>query len=248
MNNPFETYEQIIQTWQDHDYTKLESIPVDKSLLPLKLFLLSRDTEAQELLTDAEDQSLRSIDKAFLLEAKLVSFPFDSSTTQEVELANEIIALFDRAYFANITLANNYENKKEFLPAIPAYQKAITIAPNSDKVVADLIYTCIMAEQPNEAHPYDGLIKPRYERIIAVSGLLGLSSAYRKVALAAIFAVISLFYPYSLILFIPMLAFFSKGYLDGRKTENRLIKFISIQYAAYLAGFTLLSLFIHFVL
>ena len=247
MNNPFEAYEQMIQSWQDREYAKLEQISVDDSLLPLKLFLLGHDDEAQESLSDIEDQFLGNTDSAFVLEAKLVSVPFDPSTTAEVDLAKEITSLYDRAYFANITLANDFINHDEPLKAIPHYQKAIIVAPHSEKIISDLVYICILAERPNEEHSYHKLLKLRIEKIFAEVGLLGLSTKLRKVALWVLLGLLSLRI-YSLIVFIPLLAFFAYGFVKYRKTDNRLIKYVSFQYLIYLGIFTLLSLFLHFIL
>lgn len=247
MNNPFEAYEQMIQSWQDREYAKLEKIGVDSSLLPLKLFLLGRDAEAQEALTDVENQFLGNTDSAFILEAKLVSTPFDPSTTAEVDLAKEIISLYDRAYFANITLANDYINRDEPAEAIPYYHKAIIVAPHSEKIISDLVYICILAERPKEEHSYHKLLKLRIEKIFAEVGLLGLSTKVRKVGLWVLLGLLSLRI-YSLIVFIPLLAFFGYGYIKYRKTDNRLIKYVTFQYLIYLGIFTLLSLFLHFVL
>ncbi len=247
MNNPFEAYEQMIQSWQDHEYAKLEKIGVDDSLLPLKLFLLGRDAEAQDALSNVEDQFLGNTDTAFILEAKLVSVPFDPSTTAEVDLAKEITSLYDRAYFANITLANDYINHDEPLEAISYYQKAIIVAPHSEKIISDLVYICILAERPKEEHSYHKLLKLRIEKIFAEVGLLGLSTKSRKVALWVLLGLLSLRI-YSLIVFIPLLAFFAYGFVTYRKTDNRLIKYVTSQYLIYLGIFTFLSLFLHFVL
>lgn len=242
--NPFEGYEKMIHEWQELDYQALEQLPVTDSLLPLKGFLLGREEEAKELVEAMEFQFIRNTDIAFILEAKLVGGLFDASDTPEVKLASEIVSLFDRAYFANITLAEDNLNQKEYLKALDAYQKAVSIAPNSQKVIADCLYTCIMAEKGREGFEFAELLRSTKEKIFAYAGLLTLSTIYGKAALAILLALFSLLSPWGLIVLLPGLVYFAREWWLNRASENHLIQYISQFYAIYFAIFTGLSLVI----
>jgi len=248
MNNPFEGYEQIIHAWQELDYGKLEQVPVEQSLMPLKLFLLGKDDEGQELLEDIEYQFVNNTDNAFIQEAKLVTTPFEPGKGDEVKLSNEIITLFDRAYFANITLAESCIKKDDPAQAIRYYQKAISIAPNSQKVISDYILTCIMAEKPNLGLPYAGLLKDRKKWILSLVGLISLSDIYHKAGLAVVLALLSILFPWCLFVFIPALIFFGREFYLSRKTEDKLINHIAKNYLIFVGIFTFLSLFMFVIL
>ncbi len=248
MINPFEGYEQIIHAWQELDYSKLDKVPVEQSLLPLKLFLLGREQEGSELLEEIGYQFVSNTDNAFILEARLVSTPFEPGSNDPVKMSSEVVSLFDRAYFANITLAEDAIKREDPLQAINFYQKALTIAPNSQKITSDYIYTCILGEKMNLGIRYAGLLRSRKDYYVALAGCLTLSNLYGKAGLAVFLALLSILFPWCLLVFIPGLIFFGYEFIVSIKAENKLMNYISKYFLMFLGGFLLLSLFMFVIL
>lgn len=241
-----QSYEQLIQAWQDYNFTKLEDIEVDNCLLPLKLLLLNKTFEAQKLLNEIDYQKLENQDKAFVLEARLFASPYLPPNLENVELSNEITSLYKRAYFANITLANEHFSKKEMVQAINAYEQVLSITPQSEKVINEIMFFCLLAENRIKAHSYEKLIMDTYDRIFSKLGIFGLSTKTRKVAVGVVLFLIALFPFYSLYFFLPLLVFFLVNMIIAKRNRNRLIGFISISYVLYLVFSMVISLLYYF--
>ena len=226
-------YAFLIQAWQDNNESLIEETLVGDSLLPLKLSLLNRQSEAQELLNKIDYQPLENDDKAYLLEAKLFNMPSNDPSDEKVKFAKEIISLLDNAYFANITLAIDHISRKELAQAIESCKTVLTLIPNSEKIISELTILCIFSENRNEAILYAASLKLRMNKVFAKLGLLGLSTKFRRFIVGAVTLVLCMFHPYSLIVLVPLLLLFLVSLVMGFKNRNRLIGLVSLSFISY---------------
>ena len=240
-------YAFLIQAWQDNNESLIEETLVKDSLLPLKLSLLNRQSEAQELLNKIDYQPLENDDKAYLLEAKLFNAPFNNPSEENVKIAKEIISLLDNAYFANITLAFDHISRKELAQAIEACKKVLTLTPNSEKIISELTVLCIFNENRNEAIFYAASLKLRMNKVFAKLGLLGLSTKFRRFIVGAVTLVPCMFHPDSLIVLVPLLLLFLVSLVVGFKKRNRLIGLVSLSFISYFGIATILCLLLELV-
>lgn len=159
-----------------------------------------------------------------------------------MELARESVAKFKNAYIANLLLAYDQTEKKEFNNAIGFYKNALSLAPQSEKIIAELVFLFLSVGNLKDTLIYSRGLSTKLNIINSKIGILFLSSKARRLFIFFLLMVLSFIYPYALYILSPFLMLFCADFIFGKIRNNRLAIFVSTFFVYVILGAILFCL------
>jgi len=238
MIEPLESYRQLIRAI----YTSadaFENTPVTEVTLPLKLAMQEKFDEATRLLDSLDLEHFSDLEKALLLEARLVSIEKDQKNPARQELAEKIISLYPYVFYANRVLGEDAYKQGKNPEAWQKLKYSLHLFTDEDARFSRILTDLIFHKGQAYALLSIPILKSRLNRLFAWLGIISFSSTYRTYAIFAVVGAIAWFIPFSKYFFFPLLVFFLMGMIWGKLKSKPLIFEVSYHYLIYLGVYWL---------